>query len=220
MKLIKCANGHFYDEERYDSCPHCVSAGRNDNVTVPLVRQSANDAVTVAMNATEVSSSAVSAGAALKPLGSLQDAVKAASAGNVNSVDTGDKTVGFFSSTIGKEPVVGWLVALSGEHFGEDFKLKSGRNFIGRSPSMDVAISKDSTVSRERHAMLVYEPRGNMFILQPGDSKELCYLNDEVVLTPKEIAANDRLLVGKTELLFIPCCTKVFNWDMVSNKKD
>ncbi len=134
---------------------------------------------------------------------------------------SGDKTVGFFSSTIGTEPVVGWLVCVGGVHFGEDFKLKSGRNFIGRAAGMDVSIAKDTTVSRERHTAVVYEPRGNLFIVQPGDSKELSYLNGEVVLAPREINAGDRLTVGKTELMFIPCCSAAFNWDMVSpDKKD
>ena len=27
MKLRKCENGHFYDEEKYDSCPHCQNMG-------------------------------------------------------------------------------------------------------------------------------------------------------------------------------------------------
>lgn len=227
MKLIKCENGHFYDEERYSTCPHCSGGGaRNDNMTVPVMRTPANDAVTVAMDSTAVSESAAPsaapapASAQAAPKSSLKDAVKAASEGSANAEIAGDKTVGFFSSKIGSEPVVGWLVCIAGEHFGVDFKLKSGRNFIGRAASMDVSIAKDSTVSRERHAMLVYEPRANKFILQPGDSKELCYLNDDVVLSPMEIKVHDRLTVGKTVLMFIPCCTSVFNWDMVSQKEE
>lgn len=30
MKLTKCVNGHFYDEEKYSSCPHCAGAGSMD----------------------------------------------------------------------------------------------------------------------------------------------------------------------------------------------
>lgn len=224
MKLVKCENGHFYDEERYQSCPHCnAPSARNDNLTVPVMHNPAGDAVTVAMDATAVSGTGATASEAPPPAApaasSLQDAVKAASEGGAGAV-TGEKTVGFFSSTIGTEPVVGWLVCVEGEHFGEDFKLKSGRNFIGRAANMDVPITKDATVSRERHAVVVYEPRGNMFIIQPGDSKELCYLNDEVVLAPRELKVNDRLLVGKTQLMFIPCCSAAFNWDMVKKDKE
>lgn len=220
MNLVKCENGHFYDEDRYQSCPHCdAPALRDDNMTVPVMRTPSNDAVTVALDQTEMGNSQVTEAVGATAAGgkdSLQSAVKAASSGAVNApVGSDEKTVGFFKSTIGTEPVVGWLVCTAGEHFGEDFKLKSGRNFIGRSPGMDVPVTKDSTVSRERHAIVVYEPRGNLFIVQPGDSKELSYLNGEVVLAPKEVKVHDRLLVGKTELMFIPCCTGSFNWDMV-----
>lgn len=213
MKLVKCKNGHFYDEERYDSCPHCNGAApQNDSMTVPVMKAPANDAVTVAMDTSQMLESSVAKPS--EPVkSSLKEAVAAASTGVVET--SGDKTVGFFSHTIGTEPVVGWLVCVAGEHFGEDFKLKSGRNFIGRSAGMDVSISKDTTVSRDRHAILVYEPKGNLFILQPGDSKELCYLNDEVVLSAKEIKLNDKLLIGKTELMFVPCCNQTFHWDLV-----
>lgn len=219
MNLVKCENGHFYDEERYQSCPHCAApALRNDNLTQPVQSSPANDAVTVALDQSEATNAlgaAAPAAAAAPPASaSLQDAVKAATQGAVNAPALdGDKTVGFFASAMGKEPVVGWLVCTQGEHFGEDFRLKSGRNFVGRAPSMDVPIVKDPTVSRERHAVLVYEPKGNVFLLQPGDSKELCYLNGDVVLSPMALNAHDRLLMGKTELMFIPCCTAQFSWD-------
>ena len=49
-------------------------------------------------------------------------------------------------------------------------------------------------------------------MIQPGASKELSYLNDSVVLESKVIAPNDVITVGATKLLFVPCCSKVFNW--------
>ena len=219
MNLIKCANGHFYDQERYSTCPHCSSPGvRGGNLTMPVMRGAANEEVTVALEQSRAAvppAPAAPVPAASAPVkSSLQEAVQAASAGAVNApAESGEKTVGFFSNTIGTEPVVGWLVCTGGEHFGEDFRLKSGRNFIGRASGMDVAIIKDGTVSRARHVIVVYEPRGNVFLVQPGDSKELSYLNGEVVLAAKEIKTHDRLTVGNTELMFIPCCTPSFNWE-------
>ncbi len=204
MNLVKCSNGHFYDSETNAICPHCSGGlkSSDNDLTVPL-RHTADDEVTVPLTIP------------VPPISpSLQDAVNQSMKSPSSRDD--NKTIGFFSSSIGKEPVVGWLVCTEGEHFGEDFRLKSGRNFIGRANGMDVSISKDTTVSRERHAIVVYEPRGNMFLMQAGDSKELCYLNEQVVLSPQTLNANDRILVGKTELMFIPCCSKDFSWE----KKD
>ena len=205
MNLVKCANGHFYDESRFEKCPHCLSAGGNEKMTVPLAHGSGNDAVTVPQSV------------------SLKDAVRSATGDTPTPAaapasQDDQLTVSFYKKTIGTEPVVGWLVCVEGEHFGEDFRLKSGRNFIGRSASMDVVISKDSGVSRERHAVVVYEPKAHVFLVMPGESKELCYLNEEVVLTPKEINIHDNLTVGDTKLMFIPCCGKVFNWEMAKKE--
>jgi len=128
--------------------------------------------------------------------------------------DDSQITVGYFGA-IGSEPVVGWLVCIAGNHFGKDFALKTGRNFIGRSTEMEVALTGDASVSRDKHAIILYEPKGNVFLVQPGDAKELFYLNEKVVLTATEISANDILALGETKLMFIPCCSEKFNWDSV-----
>lgn len=122
-------------------------------------------------------------------------------------------TVHYFQKAIGTEPVVGWLVCVKGLHFGEDFKIKSGRNFIGRSGSMNISLSADKAVSREKHAILTYDPRSNTFTIQPGESSELCYLNDETVLIPQKLKANDRIALGDSELIFIPFCSEAFSWE-------
>ena len=34
MNLKKCSNGHFYDAEKFDSCPHCNKSMKTDNGNV------------------------------------------------------------------------------------------------------------------------------------------------------------------------------------------
>ena len=41
--------------------------------------------------------------------------------------DDAEKTVGYYASLIGIEPVAGWLVCIRGEYYGDQFRLKSGR---------------------------------------------------------------------------------------------
>ena len=57
------------------------------------------------------------------------------------------------------DPVVGWLVCLAGPDRGKDFRLHAEKNFIGRAPNMDVCVAGDETVSRERHAMVIFDPK-------------------------------------------------------------
>jgi hypothetical protein len=131
----------------------------------------------------------------------------------VGNVDDDARTVGYYQRTMGTEPVVGWLVAVEGSHRGEDFRLKSGRNFVGRSAQMDVCLEKDRSIARERHAIVVYDPKTGTFLVQAGESKELFYLNDKVVLTVEELKPYDALSLGEARLLFMPFCSKDFNWE-------
>lgn len=114
------------------------------------------------------------------------------------------------------EPVVGWLICVEGPHMGADFRLTAGGNFIGRDSEMDVCLKNDETVSRHKHLNVTYEPKSGTFLVAPGDTKELSYLNDNVVLETKKLNAYDTLLVGECKLLFVPFCSDSFNWD---NKK-
>lgn len=122
--------------------------------------------------------------------------------------DTG-KTVGIFSTT----KVVGWLVCIKGPEKGKDFILGSGRNFIGRSPSMDVSLIGDSSISRENHAVITYNPRGNNFSISYGTGHGIVYLNGMEVLAPMKLESYDQIELGETILSFIPFCTESFQWE-------
>lgn len=196
MNLTRCANGHFYDAERFDFCPHC----NQTSVSTVLQDEDGNKEYTM-------------------PLEQPQTMPLAGITGVAKTEDGSQATIGYFGEMT-TEPVVGWLVAIAGSNFGQDFKLKTGRNFIGRSPEMDVAITGDSSISREKHAIILYEPKSNVFLVQPGDAKELFYLNEKVVLTATEINAYDVISLGASKLLFIPCCSDKFNWDSVKPEEE
>lgn len=121
------------------------------------------------------------------------------------------KTIGFYSSG-NTEPPVAYLVCVKGEDFGTGFALKSGNNSIGRSQSMDVVIT-DPKVSRERQAIIMYDPLNKDFYLKPGEANGLCYLNGAILLEIKKLSVYDKILLGDSELLFFPLCGEHFSWD-------
>lgn len=125
-------------------------------------------------------------------------------------------TVAVSVKATGIDPVVGWLVCLNGTDKGKDYRLHSERNFIGRAENMDVALLHDSTVSRENHAILSFNPKNGSFRILAGDSRGLVYLNSEEVLTPQELKPYDIIELGESKLLFLPLCGTEFSWD----KKD
>ena len=123
------------------------------------------------------------------------------------------KTVGIIKKSIGIDPAVGFLVCISGPHRGADYKLISGRNFIGRAAAMDVSLADDDTVSRESHALVTYDAKHNQFSLSPGQGRGITYCNDEQVEMVRPLKAYEIIEVGKSRLIFVPLCGEKFRWD-------
>ena len=67
-------------------------------------------------------------------------------------------------------------------------------------------------MSRSTNAIVVYDPRSNVYLAQPGSSKELFYVNDKLVLNTVELKTMDLLNIGDTKLMFVPLCVEQFHW--------
>lgn len=98
-----------------------------------------------------------------------------------------------------KAPVVGWLVAMSGEQKGDDFRLRDGQNILGSAPDAEVQI-KDPTVS-SKHASLRY--KDSKFFLTDLDSSNGTFLNDgATAIAREELKDNDTIRIGEVVLKF------------------
>lgn len=267
MNLSRCENGHFYDKEKFSSCPHCAQGAKQDNDMTSVFTESLDDTVSSTQSANMANMDFFPATEALPETGrggsgifpdltetmdnvgndnvigtkienTAYDQVFVQQHANPGAVfDDDDHTQAFYddlfipkgsqntqTAAVIKTPRVttpctGWLVAVDGSHIGQDFRLKAGKNFIGRDVSMDIALDGDKSVSRNKHAILVYEPKQHLYLIQPGESSELVYLNNKVVLSPTGIKAYDMITVGEVNLLFIPLCGERFNWNDVLKKK-
>lgn len=233
MNLKRCENGHFYDAEKFQVCPHCAAIGGENNATASFGGQASGDMepFTVPIRQPGMGNMQPIPGSMQSGMGNMQQgignaqptqfsenmslkaAVGQAMAGSQGLQEDDGRTISIYQTKIGIEPVTGWLVCVEGAAFGESFQLKSGRNFIGRAQSMDIVIAGDNSISREKHAIILYEPKKREFIAQAGESRELFYLNDEVVLNPVRLKQHDIVTVGNTKLMFFPCCSEKFSWE-------
>jgi Inner membrane component of T3SS, cytoplasmic domain len=96
-----------------------------------------------------------------------------------------------------KGAVCGWLVALSGQHEGEDFRLRVGKNVIGTAADCEVVLT-DKKVSR-KHATIRYE--GGEFQIADLDSSNGTFVNDEKV-QKHPLIDNDVVKLGDIEFEF------------------
>jgi hypothetical protein len=98
-----------------------------------------------------------------------------------------------------KPPVLGWLVALNGQHRGEDFRVREGQNTLGTSSDCEIVL-RDETVSA-RHASLRY--KDSKFYLSDLDSSNGTFLNDSVEPVARvELKDNDVIRLGDVSFKF------------------
>ena len=206
----KCKNGHWYDAKMYSYCPHYKRESEQLSLTIDSVEE---DDKTVSIAEVDVSlgeelSSLIQGGGHTKT-----DAMLKAS-GSDGEEEDDDRTVsfGFFGQMGSKKPVVGWLVAVNGEVKGSDFRLHSGKNFIGRATSMDIVLPDDKTIARDKHGSVTYDPKGHGYYVAAENGNSI-YCNDQVVESSQKLKEGDCIQLGETKLIFIPFCKEDRQWE-------
>jgi len=187
--LTRCENGHFYDSAKYKTCPYDVARESLDpstrSIRIGFVPAGREERSTVPVHGM---------GAGIE------------SGGDPTTRRIGQGGPG------GINAVVGWLVCVHGTNRGRDYRIRSENNAVGRSEDMDICISGDDLISRERHTVITFDPQQNTFHLSPAEGRSLVYLNNKAVLTPQELKPYDEVLLGATKLRFIPFCGEKFKW--------
>lgn len=213
MALIRCQQGHFYDPSRHGACPYCGSMPAAGGAGATEAQPPMGGPTPPPLGATrpmkETPPPVVGPTVPLRQAGGSAAGAKKAEEGRTVAVDM---------KKVGIDPVVGWLVCIKGPSRGRDYRIRSGRNSIGRSEAMDVQIQGDDTVSRENHAFMVFEPRKRTFSIRPGDGRGLVYLNGEEVIQASEIKGYDLVELGETQLLFMPLCGEKFHWNQTTEE--
>lgn len=194
MSMKRCEQGHYFDAEKHTMCPNCGIPDLDLGKTRPLGHPAAQP------EATWRSPSSSDEGHTVR-----HDTNRA------GSRDSGE-TVALVRKKEGIDPVVGWLVCVEGADKGRDYRIRSEKNFIGRSEKMDIQISGDDTISRDNHAVVSYNPKNCIFKVHAGEGRGMVYLNSADVDTPLELKPYDIIELGQTKLAFIPFCGEKFQW--------
>lgn len=183
MNQTRCSNGHYYDHTKHTSCPYCGIQIDGQDKTVRATQRSSDS-------------------------GYLEETQRFASP----PVFTGGETVRVMPAKMGIDPVVGWLVCVKGPEKGRDYRIRSERNFIGRGSSMDICIAGDERISRDKHAILTYNPKSGTFSLANGEARGLIYLNGAEVGNPVALQPYDLIEMGASGFMFMPFCSERFQW--------
>lgn len=194
MALVKCGNGHYFDDRKYSACPQCcvipmMPVTHKKKETLYGLKVDEDDKKNVKMD---------------------QEGDKYRKMPDEDPVTVHYAETGQEEKNIGRGFVTGWLVCRKGLVRGRDYRLFDSKNFVGRSARMDVCIPEDTHISRETHCAVVFEKKKGCFYLVPG--KELTYLNGKMLDEAALLSENDVITIGETELIFIPFCKEGRSW--------
>lgn len=178
MKLIKCENNHYFDSDKFISCPHCANQAINAEVSDIL-----------GMNQRQINT----------------------------AVSHSQYRKEYRNVAMGK--TVGWLVCIEGTMIGESFVLREGDNYIGRAENMDIPLLYESTVSREKHAVITYDPIQNSCVLYSQKHSDQTLCNRKNIKVKRTLKNRDVITLGDCSLLFVPLCNASFRWSKIETKQ-
>lgn len=202
---------HYYDKEKYDRCPYCYgeAARKDPGATMPerytdLEMDDLDLDLDLDLDMDD-----------LEPTESAYVPKAKAFSYVADDEDDDERTKSAYFKEKGVDPVVGWLVALSGNVKGTDYSIRTGNNLIGRNPNMDICIRGDLTISKENQAIISYDARHRKFFFTPGNGKNIVYVNGNAVFATTEIVSYDIIEMGVTKFVFVPFCGENFDWESV-----
>lgn len=217
-KIVRCANRHFYDAEKFNECPYCskvtdnrieIQRGRTGLPEYPPGRSEiyfggADGDVT----------------RPLEPMGNHDRNIVLGGGGtgiqgryDGLDADADPVTVGIFTHAHkGNDLITGWLVCTAGPNRGRDYRIRHGNNWIGRSHNSDIWMDGDAEIAYEKQCAVVYDGKSNTFFVTPG-SGAITYVNGKVLDHPQKLETGDTIGIGRSEFEFIPFCREGHVWN-------
>ncbi len=112
------------------------------------------------------------------------------------------------------DPVVGWLVVVGGPGLGSFRPVFEGNNTLGRSSSQRVPIDfGDEAISSEEQAYIRYDSSERSFLFVPNLAKtNVVQVNSKRPTSAVPLNAMDVIIMGRTQLVFVPFCGADFDW--------
>ncbi len=121
-----------------------------------------------------------------------------------------------------QDPVVAWLVVVGGPGLGSYRPIFEGNNTVGRAPTNRVPLDfGDGAISSEEQAYIRYDAADRSFLFVPNLAKtNVVSINDKRPTGAVELESMDVIVMGRTQLVFVPFCGPEFDWSEITETKD
>ncbi len=117
-----------------------------------------------------------------------------------------------------KDPVVGWVVVVGGPGIGNYRPVFEGNNSVGRGPQNRISIDfGDEAISSEEQAYIRYDSSDRSFLFVPNLAKtNVVSVNNQKPTGAVSLNQMDVIVMGRTQLVFVPFCGADFDWSALS----
>ncbi len=109
---------------------------------------------------------------------------------------------------------VGWLLVVKGPGRGHCFTLFNGMMQMGRGDDQAIRLNfGDSTISRDNHAAILFDPQDGLFWLGHGGKANIVRVNQKPLISNQSLDDGDEITIGETTLQLRTFCGPHFNWE-------
>ena len=117
-----------------------------------------------------------------------------------------------------KDPVVGWVVVVGGPGIGNYRPVFEGNNSVGRGSQNRIAVDfGDEAISSEEQAYIRYDSSDRSFLFVPNLAKtNVVSVNNKKPTGAVSLNHMDVIVMGRTQLVFVPFCGSDFDWSALS----
>lgn len=206
MEMRTCPKGHFYDGDVNATCPVCEAEKKSMRPGTRANREVTGLPKTDGGESSEIGETRAVPGTDAAQISSSVSGKRTGTNRQAdpeeNGNDMGHRTAG--------QPVAGLFVSMSGPDRGQDYRIHAGCNVIGYGENADIRLvhgvnSAQTGSGEETCALLVYDEADRSFCCFDTPKKEnITRMNGKLVMIPSELHRGDILLLGESELLFLP----------------
>lgn len=213
VKMAMCPNGHYYNATLHATCPMCGASASNN------VRRTASASAAPTGDPSNIGRTMPADAAGRNGSSGVGKTMPANGSGVTIPVTPNTDGGGRFGPTEladtmpgGIDPVVGWLVCIEGATKGQEYRIHSGYNYIGRETG-DIRITGDMQISREKNAMIAYYAGNHSYYFGREEGRNIVLVNGKPVFSEVELHNFDVISIGASKLMFIGLCGERFSWE-------
>ncbi len=210
MNIKKCERGHFYNGDKYQTCPHCKETAKDihqNEEAKPVqgyqINKNMPETIAYGSNATVGDTVAYipnDAGINGELLYQNKD------------MDPQKQQSVVQQAHVRNLLPVGWLVAVSGLEYGRQYPIFTCDNFIGSSAENTICIQGDAYVLPEHHCTLSFDIMQQKIVLNLESSTGEINVNDVRATESCYLNHKDKIQIGGSVYMLIELCRDGFSW--------